>query len=265
MSGAQGLIDQIISAVDYLRVHVGSDGSRASDGSDGSEWVRCEPLVADPDRLGQLVRATMRGRGTDRADVATSLFVQGYAFRIASLAIGGWLLADQIIDLTPSRTAIRLGRDRPNAVAVDVADVITSPPSPTSPTKLGTLHAHLIDEHLARLVACAHDSCRVGAPLLWGNVAASCASSFGAFSSAPALADRRIEIRDRAQAFFACARDEMRTAGELVPVADRFAWERKSCCLWYLTESGFKCEDCSLWSADERAVRYERLRSEAGG
>ena len=50
-----------------------------------------------------------------------SLFVQGYAFRIASLAIGRWLLGDAVLDVWPASTSIALGRDRPNAVHVDAA------------------------------------------------------------------------------------------------------------------------------------------------
>jgi hypothetical protein len=94
----------------------------------------------------------------------------------------------------------------------------------------------------------------VGEPLLWGNVAASCASAFGAFAGG--LPERRVEIRARAEAFFAGARPEIAGAGRLVRLGDGWAWERKSCCLWYLTESGFKCEDCSLWTDAERRRRY---------
>ena len=42
---------------------------------------------------------TKAARGTDRDDVATSLFVQGYVFRIATVAIGSWVLADAVIDV----------------------------------------------------------------------------------------------------------------------------------------------------------------------
>ena len=239
MTSAASLIEQISRTVDYLRINVG-----ASEG----EWIRCDALVADPAQLGELVRTTKDGRGTDRDDVAMSLFVQGYAFRVASLAIGAWVMGDAVIDVAPGQMSIALGRHRPNAVALDEARFVAADDS------LRGLHNALIDGHLARLVSCAHDACRVGEALLWGNVAAGCASSFGAFASE--LVERRIELRDRAETFFESARPEVRTAGRLVRVGDRWAWERKSCCLWYLTASAFKCEDCSLWSDDERNARY---------
>ncbi len=239
MTDAAKLLARITDTVDYLRVTVGPH-------DDG--WIACEPLLAEPGRLGDLVHATKAGRGTDRDDVAMSLFVQGYAFRLASLAIGGWLTGDAVLDLAPPRTSIALGRHRPNAVAIDKARLL----SVDSP--LTGLHEMLIDGHLARLVAAAHEACRVGEPLLWGNVAASCASSFGAFAGE--LPDRGVEIRERAERFFASARPQLSAAGRLVRLGERWAWERRSCCLWYLTESGFKCEDCSLWTDEERRRRY---------
>jgi ferric iron reductase protein FhuF len=153
-----------------------------------------------------------------------------------------------VLDVAPEQTYIALGRHRPNAVRLDEARLVPGDVS------LATLHDTLIERHLAPLVRCAHEACRVGAPLLWGNVAASCASSFGAFWNE--LEGRRREIRDRADAFFAGARPEVSEGGRLVHLGERWAWERKSCCLWYLTDSGFKCEDCSLWTDAERKERY---------
>jgi ferric iron reductase protein FhuF len=243
---ATELIERITTTVDYLRVAVGGDDE---------SWIRCEPLVSRPLALAELVAGTKAGRGTDRDDVAMSLFVQGYAFRIASLAIGGWVIGDRVLDVTPAHMSIALGRDRPNAVRLDEARILSGDGS------LATLHDTLIEQHLAPLVRCAHEACRVGAPLLWGNVAASCASSFGAFWNE--LEDRRLEIRDRADAFFAAARPEVAGGGRLVHLGRRWAWERKSCCLWYLTDSGFKCEDCSLWTEAERTERYAAQEQDA--
>jgi ferric iron reductase protein FhuF len=247
MTGAVSLVDRITDTVDYLRVSVAP--------TDG-DWIRCEPLVDAPAHLAELVATTKEGRGTDRDDVAMSLFVQGYAFRIASLAIGAWVMGDAVIDIAPANVSIALGRHRPNAVALDNAVLVEVDGS------LRALHETLIDDHLARLVECAHRACRVGEALLWGNVAAGCASSFGAFSTE--LVARRIEIRDKADAFFESARPEVRGAGKLVHLRDQWAWERKSCCLWYLTASAFKCEDCSLWTDDERKARYAAAAEDAG-
>jgi ferric iron reductase protein FhuF len=239
------LLAQVTSTVDYLRVSV----EGANDGSEERDWLACEPLVSEPDTLLELVRSTAAGRGTTRDDVAMSLFVQGYAFRIASVAIGTWLLGERVLDVSPSTTAIALGRDRPNAVRLDRARLTDS-----------TLHEHLVDDHLARLVDTAHRACRVGEALLWANVGASCASSFGAFVEP--LPERRAELRDRVETFFADARRELARSGRVVRVGDGWAWERSACCLWYQTDVGFKCEDCSLWTQAERDVRYAEMLAE---
>ena len=109
------LLAQVTATVDYLRVSTGADRRRPAVVARAVRW---SPI---PTSLLALVRSTAAGRGTDRDDVAMSLFVQGYAFRIASIAIGGWLLGDAVLDVSPASTAIALGRDRPNAVHLDAA------------------------------------------------------------------------------------------------------------------------------------------------
>lgn len=237
---------RVCETVEYLRVSVGGDDQR--------EWLACDDLVQDPEALATVVAATAAGRGTDRDDVAASLFVQGYAFRVASVAIGAWLLDDVVLDVDPATTWIALGRHRPDALRLaDARSVDAADP-------LAGLHEVLVDRHLAALVRAAHEACRVGEALLWGNVAAACASSFGAFMGP--LPDRHGHIRDRAEAFFAAARPELARAGRIVHVGPLWAWERASCCLWYKTDSGFRCEDCSLWTDDDRRARYERALAE---
>lgn len=186
-----------------------------------------------------------------------SLFVQGYAFRIASLAIGTWFLDGLVLDADPSTTAIGLGRSRPNAVRLDAASSLPARGDP-----LASLHQTLVEGHLAPFVDNAHEAVRIGRPLLWSNIGAACASSFGAFMGP--LADRRTDIRDRFQHFLAAARPELRASGRIriVEVGPLWAWERAACCLWHLTDSGFKCEDCSLWTEDERKQSYKRVMAE---
>jgi len=242
------VVDDLTATVDYLRVTI------AAEPADG--WLGCDRLVADAAHLAAVVAETKAARGTDRDDVATSLFVQGYVFRIATVAIGSWVMADAGIDVDPATTAIALGRGRPNAVCLSPATTMV--PS----AGLDTLHSALIDRHLATMVDTAHAACRVGAALLWGNVAASCAAAFSAFAGSPSLVARRGEVAARAEAFFAAARPEVRDAGVVVRVGDRFAWERRSCCLWYRTDSGFMCEDCSLRPAAEHEARDATMATE---
>ena len=86
------------------------------------------------------------------------------------------------------------------------------------------------------------------------------AASFAAFVDP--LPDRRADILERVESFFAAARPELGRSGRVVRIGSRWAWERSACCLWYQTESGFKCEDCSLWTPADRAPRYAAMAIE---
>lgn len=239
-------LGRVLSTVGYLRVTVGE--------ADRDPWLACTRLVSDADHLLEVVRSTASSRGTDRDHVAMSLFSQAYAFRIASLAIGAWLLDDAVLDLDPARMSVVLGRGRPNAVHLhELRSIPTDDP-------LGTLHEVLVDGHLAPFIANARAGCRIGEALLWANAGAACASAFGAFM-AP-LPERRAEIRDRFGSFLAIARPELKASGRIVPLGPVWSWDRSACCLWYKTESGSRCEDCSLWTAAERQARYDRMLAE---
>lgn len=242
MSAADS-IGRVLDTVDYLRVTVAD--------TDRDDWWSCATLTSDPDALLGLVRSTAPDRGTDRDDVALSLFVQGYAFRVASIALGAWLLDDVVLDVDPGNTSVALGRNRPNAVHLDEARLVGGDDT------LAALHAVLVDGHLAAMVANARRACRIGEALLWSNIGAACASSFGAFMVP--RPDLHATIRDRFEAFLGAGRPELAGAGRVVHVGPVWAWERSACCLYYKTESGFMCEDCSLRPDEERRERYDRV------
>jgi ferric iron reductase protein FhuF len=245
MTAREGLA-RITATVGYLRIHVSPDEAER-------DWLRCADLLADPPELLELARAAGPHLGTDEDDVAMSLFVQGYAYRIAAVAVGGWLLADELVDVAPSGLQIALARGRPNAVRFAEPRIAVAAPAPVE-----AVHEQLVDGHLDLLVNGAHEACRIGRPLLWGNVAASIAAAFGAFMDP--LPDRRDDIRRRVLDFFATARPEL--SGSVVPVGARWMWQRTACCLWYRTSSAFRCDDCSLWTTEERQARHDRKVAE---
>lgn len=232
----------VMETVSYLRVAIGAE-------DEGTDWYRCKPLVSDPDALMSLARSTAAGRGTDQDRIALSLFVQGYSYRMASLAVGAFLLSEVVVEVPPEMTSIKIGRHRPNAVRFDEAAIAADH------RDFKALHFELVDRHLAPLLANSQAGLRIGSRLLWSNVGAACASAFGAFMNP--LPERRGEIRELAQDFFASARPELRGSGALVPVGTEWAWERASCCLWHRTEEGSPCSDCVLWSQEDRQQRYD--------
>jgi ferric iron reductase protein FhuF len=249
-------LDAVVERVTYLRIATRQPDTKSAD------WIACAPLVDDPDALAALVRRTATGRGIERDDVAMSLFVQSYAFRIASVAIGTWLVSGGCVDVSPGNASIQLGRDRPNAVLLDEAKWAIAP---SSSEVLARLHVLLVDGHLAPLIQSGRDACRVGGRTLWSNVATACASSFGAFMGPPGATanDRRREVRAAAIAFFAAARPELQAGGDLVPLGPTWAWERRACCLLYQHASSPLCDDCSLTTPADREARRRRILAEA--
>ena len=112
------IIDELLSTVDYLRISVGDAGEG---------WLPCRSLVDDRAVLAAVIGPTKAQCRTDRDDVATSLFVQGYAFRVAPSAIGSWLLAGTVLDMSPGNASIAVGRGRPNAVNLAVPRTLAAP------------------------------------------------------------------------------------------------------------------------------------------
>lgn len=267
------LLDQVTSTVSYLRV------ADRADADPSLEWLPCAELVSNGERLLEVVRATAPGRGTDRDDIALSLFVQAYAFRVASTAIGSWLCSNRshVLDVSPDNMFIALGRHRPNAVALSRLAFTDQP-----------LAAAVFDDHLSRLVTTSHNTLanpgrqhiaerpsgerpsgqrRLGEATLWGNIAAGCASAFGAFHGAQDSIEGRATVRRAATDFFHGAPPKAQSAGRFVEFAGEqpepgWFWERSRCCLLYQippadpTAEPFKCEDCSLWSSAQRQDRY---------
>lgn len=248
---AADALTEVSRLVDYIRVTVGPAGA-------DERWVAADTLVREPEALYETMRTTMDGRGIERDDIGMSLLVQGYAFRIASVAVGAWLVGGGVVDVSPANVAIQFGRNRPNAVLLDHARWVEAPSH--SDLDWAALRRHLVDEHLAVIIDTARRACRVGARMLWSNVASSCASSFGAFMTP--MHDRAAWVREMAQQFFATDRAELAAGGEVVPLGPVWAWQRHACCLYYQHTGGSKCGDCSLFTVDERHERYALILAE---
>lgn len=241
------LLARVNDTVTYLRISVRSEAP------DTAEWHDCQALVNDAQVLSAVVRSTAAGRGTDRDDIAMSLFAQAYAFRVAAVAVGSWLISDgaATLDPDPANLSIALGRHRPNAVALHEAR-----------HSYAGIAEVLFDEHLTPFVATARAWAQIGERLLWSNMAAGCAAVFGAFHAALGTV-----VRTRAAQFWALAPESFATAGQFVEFqgAAETGWffERNACCLLYQVQPAdpgaapTMCEDCSLHTAETRQARYQ--------
>jgi iron complex transport system ATP-binding protein len=240
------VLERVRATVSYLRASTATPADE--------DWIGCGSLIADPAHLSQLVTATGDGRGAHDEQVAASLFVQGYAFRVAGVALAAYALGLPVPTTRPDATAIRIARHRPSALAV--LDATLGPPDAPAVADA------ILDGHLAPLVAAVRGVARVGERLLWGNVATSCAVAFRAVEGEthdPA-------VRQRAEAWFAAAGPRLDGLGGFTTLVhagrDGWYWDRTNCCLWYRTADGRLCDDCSLEPEAERLAR-RRLELEA--
>jgi ferric iron reductase protein FhuF len=219
-------------------------------------WIRCAALVGDPSLVRREIEATLQGRRTDDIQVAASLYLQSYAYRVASLAVAAYALDLPSPSCDPAVLAVQVQRHRPARIAVldPVCHTLDAP----------TLAARLLDGHLRGFIATVRESTRIGHRLLWGNAASAIASIFGAVHSVGPTGDPA--VRQRAALFQRAAEPWLGGLGEWseLEAAGAFGWywTRTSCCLWYQTDGGWYCEDCSLH--DRAELEASRAAALAG-
>lgn len=239
----QTVLDAVQARVSYLR--------SSTDAPPEDDWLRCADLARPDEVLASLLASTGEGRGTHDAQVAASLFVQGYAFRVAGVALAALALGLDLPSTEPEATAIKIARHRPSSIAF-----LDPEPRSGDPVRLVD---ELLGGHLTGFIAAVRQVVTVGERLLWGNVAASCATAFRAVEGETADEDRA-DVRSRADAFFAAAEPWLAGLGQFVVVdgATRsgWYWERTNCCLWYQASGGSMCDDCSLLDPDERTAAW---------
>ena len=203
MATARPLDDRRRAAGDgRLPAHLGRRPAEAD------RWLPCRPLVSDPAALAALVATTRAERGTDRDDVATSLFVQGYAFRIATVAIGAWVLSG------PCSTSRRTTSRSPSAGA--------GPTASTSPWP--RCRSSAATRWPTSTPGCRRPPRPVrrhGPPLVPGRRRPAVGQRGRVVRVVVRCRRRRPgrpsgEIGDRAEEFFATARPEVRDGGRLV-------------------------------------------------
>jgi ferric iron reductase protein FhuF len=239
-----GVLARVEEAVSYLRA---ATSAPADEG-----WIGCADLLADPALLTQLVTDTGAGRHAPDAQVAASLFAQGYAFRVPGVALAAYALGLPVPSTRPEDTSIRIARHRPAALAITSEALMEPDVGPAA------VVAAVIDDHLAPFVDAVHRVVTIGERLLWGNVATSCAVAFRAVEGEthdPA-------VRQRAEAWYAAAGDRLAGLGGFSTLdhagLQGWYWDRTNCCLWYRTADGRLCDDCSLEPAAARDARRRR-------
>jgi ferric iron reductase protein FhuF len=164
---------------------------------------------------------------------------------VAGTALACWLLAGIAPDVRAEATAIGVARSRPSSVVYLAASGTGADPAVTD--DLGTFVGWLFAGHLDRVAGTLRARHQLGAQLVWGNVAAACASGVGAVhESAPP------DWPDRLADFLAAAPHGLAALGRWSFGAPDEArgpeFRRRTCCLWWKTTvaAGALCADCSL-------------------
>ena len=223
----------------------------------GADELSCAALAHDSDALAAAVGASGNGRGSDDPQVLASLWWQAYAYRVAGTALACWLLTGVAPDVRAESMAIGVARSRPSSVVY-----LVSPPTGTAqssdldrPAELDHFVDRVFAGHLDLVAARLRARYPIGAQLVWGNVAAACASGVGAVHAA---ADP--DWPERLRRFLAVAPHRLASLGDWSFPATGPAFQRHTCCLWWKTSvaGGALCADCSLHRSG--AVTDERRR-----
>jgi hypothetical protein len=263
-------LDQVGELISYLKADIGHvectrPGPDARAVEDGL-WLSCQDLVSNGAWLGQVIEGTGRAIGTDDPVVAASIFVQGYAYRVAMLVVACLTVGGVVPGSEPGAMAVGLGRGRVSKVAYlepIVFDLLEGrPPAEAlrqpsvADAALTVILEQVVELHLRPLIARTRKRVRIGERLLWGNVAASASTAFRTMEGCQGS-----WVAPLGQRFFELAPVELQGLGSFWSIESKrergWYWERTNCCLFYQIDGHAKCSDCSLTPAHERRAAYE--------
>lgn len=222
-------------------------------------WTRADRL-ADAGSWPTIAREYADGLGGAAPAVGGSCALQGYAWRVAGLALGTWALTGAVIDLAAERLWVDLRGGRTLGIAAPAPRVAPGGGAATPDDLATALHGHL-----APVVAASCSVSRISSRVAWGNVASSCASVLGLLDRARAPHERGAW---RAAASAVLSSPAWPHAGLVAPLLvpdgadDALHHERATCCLIRLAPDHEPCASCSRLDADVRRARLrESVRS----
>ena len=258
----------VTRSISYLRSVVGPVelATNFSEVPDEGSFVACDALVAHPDWLAHIVRATGERLGTSDDMVAASLFVQSYAYRLATLAIASLTTSGILPDSSLSSCAVSFSRGRVTTLAYPTGayHVVAASSEALAETlcrvtQLDVAHQLLSDQvldgHLRPLIVALRGEIRVGERLLWGNVASSFAVGFRTMEGVLGpwvqilgnyFVERAPSYLTGMGQYFNLEVDERRG----------WFWERTNCCLYDRLPGNVRCQDCSRTPQGERRDAY---------
>jgi ferric iron reductase protein FhuF len=277
-------LDRVTALVPYLSAPVDPHGAAITPPSPGSErvvpadgvWLSCQDLIDDPAWLGDIVRATGVGVGTDDPVVAASVFVQSYSYRVLALTVACLVSSGVVPDASAPQMVVGLARSwpslfafhHPRVLVVDATPDMAQLPgdTPSMTDALRFVIDRSIDRHLGPLIEAVRAGIGVpmGERLLWGNVAASAAVAFRTMEGALGSF-----VEPLGERFFVLAPPPLHGLGSFWVIDDGgrrgWFWERTNCCLFDRLPDGIRCADCSRTPVAERRQAYRDSLDPSGG
>jgi iron complex transport system ATP-binding protein len=259
-----GALERVSGLVPYLTARI--------DPTEG-DWMSGRALIDDPAWLGAVIRSTGPQIGTEDPVVAASVFVQGYSYRVLTLAVGCLTVSGVVPDASAGHMAIGLAGGWLSLVAYldprvlvvhgagDATDGVTSlrTDPEVADAALRFVLDRAVDGHLGPLIGAVRSGlgAAIGERLLWGNVAASAATAFRTMEGC--LGSWVVPL---GEAFFTLAPAELQSLGSFCVVESDgrrgWFWERTNCCLIDRLPGGVRCADCSRTPSGQRRQDYER-------
>ena len=229
-------LDEVLAAVGSRVVHLRASVGAPPETEEG--WRDCDAITAAD------LDAAVEGAGppgTGDRQVAASLLVQSYAHRVATVSLAAYAVGLPWPSPAATATSVRLAGGRARALRFrtdalgEAGDV-------------GSLADAVFTSHLVPFVSTVRACERLGARLVWANIAASCAAAFRAVEGSArdrGDVDEQAAIRRRWDELLEHA-PRLQGTGWFDIDSPDWGWQRSACCLWYRTSGGRTCEGCSL-------------------
>ncbi len=240
-------LDKVAEYLPYLK----ADTTK----SPGENFTSCSALLEDPKILKTVVTDSGTKIGAPSEQVAASLFLLSYSFRVLAMGIAPLLVSGLMPSSDPKNMYFDIASGRVSKLCY-LSEKIHK--STGKEQDLQTAVDDIIENHLRLLTECLRSEFAIGSRLLWGNVASASASVFRTLEG---LFGR--DLIGDGELFFTLVPKEMQNQGNfyLLSVGDKHGWywERKNCCLYYKLSKKEKCSDCSLLSVEQRREKYKKM------
>ena len=213
---------------------------------DASPWLAADCLLGPGSpELDVLLDAETEASGHRTAHAAALTLIAVYAGRVTAAAVLDWALHGRVWDVRPENVLVRPAAHGIGGVRLREARTLA--PSPA------TVRATVLDAHLLPLADALHARTRAGLRQLRGGVAHGCATALCASRGDTDQLARRWEEFSSGTG--------LERLGEVVEVAGRLRYLRRTCCLFYTSAEAVRCASCCLTPRAERVAAYEAAGS----